>query len=167
MQRISDGFKGEKAILIPYNVRKIQASNPVTSQMYITEIGFYPHAKYHYFERPAGFNENILIYCYEGKGWIKNNHTNYLLERNRVFIIPANSEHAYWADIHTPWTIYWFHFCGENVSNFSSIIGKVIHIEESDKSRYDDRFRLFEEMYQNLEMGYSPDNLEYVSYCLM
>ena len=50
---------------------------------------------------------------------------------------------------------------------FSSIIGKAISLEESDKSRYDDRFQLFEEMYQNLEMGYSPENLEYVSFCLM
>ena len=50
---------------------------------------------------------------------------------------------------------------------FSSIIGKTISLEESDKSRYDDRFQLFEEMYQNLEMGYSPENLEYVSFCLM
>ena len=53
------------------------------------------------------------------------------------------------------------------VTRCSSIIGKVIHIEESDKNRYDDRFELFEEMYQNLEMGYSPENLEYVSYRLM
>ena len=167
MLRLSDGFKGEKAILIPNNIRNFQSSNPVTRQMFITEIGYYPHAKYHYFERPADFNENILIYCYEGKGWIKHNDTEYSLNRNQVFIIPANEEHAYWADIEMPWTIYWFHFCGENVSNFSSIIGKVIHIDESDKNRFDDRFRLFEGMYQNLEMGYSPDNLEYVSYCLM
>ena len=62
MQRISDGFKGEKAILIPDNIRNFQAANPVTGQMFITEIGYYPRAKYHYFERPAGFNENILIY---------------------------------------------------------------------------------------------------------
>ena len=167
MQRLSDGFKGEKAILIPYNIRNFQAANPVTGQMFITEIGYYPHAKYHYFERPAGFNENILIYCYEGKGWIKSGDTDYPLSRNQVFIIPANHQHAYWADMNDPWTIYWFHFCGENVSMFSSIIGKVIHIEESDKSRYDERFKLFEEMYQNLEMGYSTENLEYVSFCLI
>ena len=64
-------------------------------------------------------------------------------------------------------SIYCFHFCGENVSMFSSIIGQTIHVEESDKSCYDDRFQLFEEMYQNLEMGYSPENLEYVCFCLI
>jgi AraC-like DNA-binding protein len=50
---------------------------------------------------------------------------------------------------------------------FSSIINQIISVEESDKSRYNDRFQLFEEMYQNLEMGYNPENLEYVSFCLM
>jgi AraC-like DNA-binding protein len=50
---------------------------------------------------------------------------------------------------------------------FSSIIGQIINLEESDKSRYEDRFKLFEEMYQNLEMGYNPENLEYVSFCLL
>ena len=167
MQRLSDGFKGEKAILIPNNVRNFQVANPVTCQMFITEIGYYPRAKYHYFERPAGFNENILIYCCDGTGCIKYNDTVHSLNRNQLFIIPANYEHAYWADLHSPWTIYWFHFCGENVSMFSSIIGKIIHIEESDKSRCDDRLKLFEEMFQNLEMGYSTENMEYVSFCLI
>lgn len=49
---------------------------------------------------------------------------------------------------------------GENVRMFSTMIGRPILIEESDKSRYRDRFILFEKMYQNLEMGYSPENLK-------
>jgi AraC-like DNA-binding protein len=49
---------------------------------------------------------------------------------------------------------------------FSSITGCPIRLQDSGTSRYRDRFLLFEEMYQNLEMGYSPENLEYVSFCL-
>ena len=167
MERIAEGFKSQKAIVTPYNVRNYQATNPVTRQMYITSIGYYPKAKYHYRERPKGCTENILIYCEAGKGWIKHNETVYPLSRNHVFIIPAHEAHAYGADRVNPWSIYWFHFCGENVSRFSSIIGQPVHVEESDKSRYEDRFQLFEEMYANLGMGYSPENMEYVSYCLL
>jgi AraC-like DNA-binding protein/quercetin dioxygenase-like cupin family protein len=165
MEKIAEGFKGEKAIITPYNIRHFQAANPITKQLFITHIGYYPHAKYHYRERPEGCNENIFIYCEEGKGWVKHKETVHRLTRNQAFIIPAHDAHAYGAD--NAWNIYWLHFCGENVSMFSSIIGQTVHVEESDKSRYNDRFQLFEEMYQNLEMGYSPENLEYVSFCLM
>jgi AraC-like DNA-binding protein len=167
MEKIAEGFKGEKAIITPYNVRHLQAANPICKQMFVTHIGYYPYAKHHYRERPEGCNEHIFIYCEEGKGWVKHNEAVYSLQRNQAFIIPADEAHAYGADLRNPWSIYWVHFRGENVSMFSSIIGQIIHVEESDKSRYDDRFQLFEEMYQNLEMGYSPENLEYVSFCLL
>ncbi len=167
MEKIAEGFKGEKAIVTPYNIRHLQTTNLITKQLFITHIGYYPHAKYHYRERPEGCNENILIYCEDGKGWVKHDHTIHNLTRNQAFIIPMHEAHAYGADCSDPWSIYWFHFCGENVSMFSNIIGQIIHVEESDKSRYSERFQLFEEMFQNLEMGYNPENLEYVSFCLM
>ena len=167
MERIAEGFKGERAIIIPYNIRNLQAANPICKQLYITHIGHYPNAKHHYRERTEGCNQHIFIYCEEGKGWIKHNDTLFTLKRNQAFIIPQHEAHLYGTYDTDPWSIYWFHFCGENISMFSGIIGQVIPVNESDKSRYEDRFQLFEEMYQNLEMGYSPENLEYVSFCLM
>jgi AraC-like DNA-binding protein len=50
---------------------------------------------------------------------------------------------------------------------FSQIINKVIDTSVSYDSRNLDRILLFEEIYQNLEMGYSIDNLEYTTFCLM
>jgi AraC-like DNA-binding protein/quercetin dioxygenase-like cupin family protein len=167
MEKIAEGFKGEKAIVTPGNIRNFQAENPITKQMFITHIGYYPRARYHYRERPEGCGENILIYCADGRGWVKYGDTVFQLSRHRAFIVPAHAAHAYGADNADPWSIYWFHFGGENLFMFSSVVGQVIHLEESDKSRYDDRFQLFEEMYRNLEMGYSPENLEYVSFCLL
>ena len=167
MEKIADGFKGEKAIITPYNIRKYQSKNPVTKQLYVTHIGYYPDAKHHYRERDEGTTENVFIYCEQGRGWVSLNDEKYFLSKDQAFILPANQKHAYGADGQNPWSIYWFHFKGTNVELFSSIIGKLIAVEESDKSRYNDRFLLFEEIYQNLEMGYSPENLEYTSFCLM
>ncbi len=167
MEKIAEGFKGEKAIVTPYNVRHLQMENEITRQLFVSHIGYYPKAKFHFRERKEGTNENIIIYCEDGKGWIIHDGEKYLLSKNEAFIIPANEAHAYGADNSNPWSIYWVHFCGEKVQMFSSIIGKLIHLEDSDQSRYSDRFLLFEDMYQNLEMGYSPENLEYVSFCLM
>lgn len=167
MEKLAEGFKGQKAIITPYNVRNLQSSNNITKQLFVTHIGYYPKAKFHFFERPKGAKENIFIYCAEGSGWITYKGEKYQLTRNQAFIIPANEAHSYGAAVTNPWSIYWFHFLGENIQMFSSITGKIVHIDDSYKSRLGDRFLLFEEIYQNLEMGYSPENLEYISFCLM
>jgi AraC-like DNA-binding protein/mannose-6-phosphate isomerase-like protein (cupin superfamily) len=166
MEKIADGFKGEKAIITPYNIRHYQAANEITRQLYVTHIGYYPKARYHFRERVNGTNENIFIYCEEGSGWVQYKEEKYILQNNQAYILPANEMHAYGSDNSNPWSIYWIHFKGENVNMFSSLIGRLIHLQDSDRSRYRDRFMLFEEMYQNLAMGYSPENLEYVSFCL-
>lgn len=167
MLTIADGFKGEKAIVTPYNIRDYQASNNITRLLYLTHIGYYPDAKNHYRERLNGANENILIYCEKGNGWIDFGNERHLMSENQCFIIPANQAHTYGANVRSPWSIYWLHFKGENIYMFESIIGRVISMKESDNSRYKDRIMLFEDMYQNLEMGYNPENLEYISFCLM
>lgn len=165
-KKIADGFKNEKAIILPYNVRDYLKTNDVTSHLHVTHIGYYPEAKYHFRERKNGAGQNILIYCENGKGWIIYNGERTYLKRNQVFILPANEAHAYGADTYDPWSIYWIHFKGENSGLFSSLIGKRTDAGESHSGRIEDRLALFEEIYQNLEMGYSPENLEYANYCL-
>lgn len=167
MEKIAEGFKGEKAIITPYNIRNFQSGNLITKQLYITHIGYYPKAKYHFRERTHGTNENIFIYCEDGSGWVRHANETYELHKNQAFIFPAKEAHAYGSSEINPWSIYWFHFSGENAKMFEGITGKVVNLKDSDKSRYGDRFALFEEMFQNLEKGYSPENLEYVSFCLM
>lgn len=164
---LADGFKGERAIVTPYNIRAYQAGNEITRQMYITHIGYYPDAKYHYRVREEGTSENIFIYCEKGKGWIAHNGERYKLQENCFFIIPAEEKHAYGADSKDPWSIYWLHFKGDKTRMFQSIMGKMILLEQSERSRQQDRMQLFNEMYQNLDMGYNPENLEYISFCLM
>ena len=167
METIADGFKGEKSIVTPYNIRELQSKNKITRQLYVTHIGYYPKAKHHYRQRTEGTNENILIYCEKGNGWIEYNGETHHLSSNQVFIIPQNSPHTYGANQQDPWSIYWLHFKGENVPMFESILGKKLAIKDSADSRLQDRFMLFEDMFRNLEMGYNIENLEYISFCLM
>ncbi|MDR0507487.1 MAG: AraC family transcriptional regulator [Dysgonamonadaceae bacterium] len=163
METVAEGFKGEKAIVTPYNVRELQAENIITRQLYVTHIGYYPNAKYHYRERTTGAPENILIYCEKGKGWVECFGEKNYLSAQQVFIIPENEPHSYAADPRNPWTIYWIHFKGNSVKMFEAIIGKTISLE----SRHQERIMLFESIFENLEMGYYTDNLEYISFCLM
>ena len=164
---LAEGFKGERAIVTPYSIRSYQADNEVTKQLYITHIGYYPDAGFHYREREEGTDEYIFIYCDKGKGWIEYEEVRYLLKENSYFIIPEKKKHIYGADRRDPWSIYWFHFKGEYAHLFESITGKAIFLDVPDTSRRYDRFQLFDAMYYNLDMGYSPENLEYTSFCLM
>jgi AraC-like DNA-binding protein len=164
---LADGFKGEKAIVTPKNIRELQAGNPVTRQMYITHIGYYPKAKYHFRERLQGAPENILIYCASGKGWIQCRGEKFHLSDNQMFIIPAHTPHSYGADLHNPWSIYWLHFCGDNSFMFADLMKKPSIIADTATSRQTERLMLFESMFQNLEMGYNTENLEYITFCLM
>jgi AraC-like DNA-binding protein len=162
----AEGFRGERAIILPCNTGNYQAENSITKQLYVTHIGYYPDAKFHYRERNEGCNENIFIYCEKGRGWIEYGDERHILKENSFFIIPEKKKHAYGADRRAPWSIYWLHFRGESAGMFDAVTAKLIHVDVSDTSRQQDRFRLFDEMFRNLEMGYSPENLEYVSFCL-
>ncbi|WP_454881888.1 AraC family transcriptional regulator [Sphingobacterium detergens] len=163
---IAEGFKGEKAIVLPYSVCNYQALNNITSKLHITHIGYYPTAKKHYRDRQEGCTEYILIYCEKGRGWIKQDEMLYNLSRNDLYIIPKNTTHSYGSKANDPWSIYWIHFQGTEASLFENIIGQIIHINDTDSNKHTDRFQLFESIYKNLEMGYSPENLEYTSFCL-
>lgn len=163
MNQIADGFKGERAIVAPYSVRNFQSENEITRNLFVTHIGYYPNAKNHFRKRSKGALENILIYCESGKGFITFENEQFPLTKNQAFIIPAHKAHSYEAEISKPWSIYWLHFRGNSNAVYAAISGKILH---ADDNRATDRLNLFEEIYQNLEMGFSPDNLEYSSICL-
>ena len=73
MVRKKEGFQGQKAIVIPRKIlSRLCAHNNVIGNMYITDIGYYPKAKFHYRERLHGADQHILIYCLEGRGVVIN-----------------------------------------------------------------------------------------------
>ena len=61
MEKVAEGFKGEKAIVTPYNIRNLQRENNITKQLFVSHIGYYPHAENHFREREKGTNENVYI----------------------------------------------------------------------------------------------------------
>lgn len=160
-----EGFQGQKAIVIPKPVINNQcAQNPVINNLYITNMGYYPKAKYHYRQRLHGADQHILIYCHEGSGMIKLNKTEYHLEAGDFFLIPGNTKHSYGADEHNPWTIYWIHFKGSAANEVAELCKKNNNWKgfagAGAKS-----LELFEEIYSQLERGYGTDTLLYANMC--
>ena len=166
MEYKKDGFDNQRAIVLPKSIKKILINNELTRLLYVTDIGYYPKAAGHYRTRPSGSEQHILIYCTEGKGWFSINENRKEIQKEQFVIIEAGLPHTYAASETDPWSIYWLHFTGEKSHLFHSIYNKVYSIDEAPEARFKDRLILFEEIFQNLEMGYSIENLEYTTLCL-
>lgn len=67
MIKRKDGFSGERALVIPASVISDIEKNPLASSLYITDIGFYPHAQFHFRERLEPISQYILFTVWRGK----------------------------------------------------------------------------------------------------
>lgn len=161
--RKREGFEGQKAIVLPKKILEVCGFTPPVSALYITDIGFYPRAEYHYRERPSGISQNILIYCTEGRGWLEVPSGHYKVSPNEFLIIPADMPHKYGADEKNPWSIHWIHFKGLQSPYFTSLLTNQ-HKDFVTYSMFlEERIRIFDSIYKTLESGYSLDNLVYSS----
>jgi AraC family transcriptional regulator of arabinose operon len=159
-----EGFEGQKLIVLPKKIiTGFLSKDPVTRQIHITDIGYYPKAKFHYVERPGGISQHIIIYCTEGSGWLEINKKRVELSPSEFIAIPANTPHRYAANTNKPWTIYWMHFKGDTAGFIINLILKNSENYKPNLAFNEDRIKLFEEICFNLEKGYSEDTLRYVN----
>ncbi len=162
-----EGFKDQRSIIIPELIVNEFKENIISKQLYLTDIGFYPNAKFHQRTRNKGCGQYILIYCIKGEGWFSVDGEKTTISENQFFIIPPKTPHAYGSRNENSWSIYWIHFSGEMAPHFYDPAKKTKTISPSKIARIDERIQLFEEIMQNLEMGYSNENMEYINICLL
>lgn len=163
-ERIKHGFKGQQMIVLPRKiVSDFLTKDPLTKGIYITDIGYYPKAIHHYVEREKGINQHILIYCVEGYGWVEINGKQILIEPSQYITIPANEPHIYGADEEDAWTIYWVHFNGMLAKHIVELIIKHSKDYKPYLAYNENRIKLFEDIYEQLDRGYSDDTLRYVN----
>ena len=163
-----DGFEGQKMINLPESVwKKVIRDNVILGQLYIKHIGYFPNASYHYREWEKGCPDNILIYCLRGKGWYELGKKRFEVGVNEFIIIPAiKSSLRYGADETDPWTIYWVHFSGRDMDTFNRSFGIGMFDGPQPIIFNEKGLQLWNVMYQNLEMGYSKENLTNTNMCL-
>lgn len=166
MQEKRDGFRGQEAFILPEKTKKELTNNNLTRLLYITDIGYYPNASFHFRKRENGCDQNILIFCVKGEGWFEVDGKHFTIQKNQYFILPESTPHAYGAAENNPWSIYWLHFAGEKAALFNQNNTTPQDIDFSSDPRYADRLLLFEEILHHLKNGYSTDDYEYASICL-
>lgn len=130
-----DGFESEKLFILSEYMRKELTNHPLTCRLFITDIGYFPKAQFHYRDRPKGGDTAIFIYCTDGEGWVEINQEEQIkIERKNLIVIPAGTPHRYGSDNNNPWSIYWFHLKGEDVFEFLRsfpLTKRTVHIPVS------------------------------------
>ncbi len=161
-----EGFQGQKAVIIPRKILSgINKKNKLNQPLFITDIGYYPKAKYHYRVRPSGADQFIFIYCLEGKGTATIAQKKYTINAGNFIIIPAGIYHQYASDDTNPWTIYWVHFKGEMADAVSEFANKHSGGYKG-FIKYNERcIAVFNEIYSQLERGFRKANLVYANMC--
>ncbi len=164
-----DGFAGELLISIPQNVLAgaIQKGQILPHQLYVSHIGYFPKALYHYCQRPQGCVDNILFYCVQGKGYYTLDGHTFTLNPNQYVIVPATDKPlVYWSDTEDPWSIYWVHFTSDALQAFNRAY-LIVPVQGPQYIPHNEKgIRIWEEMYENLSRGYSPENLMNTNLCL-
>ncbi len=160
--------EGRKIIAIPRQVlKKIKQENETLNNIWITDLGYYPHAMNHHTERKHGCPENILIYCTNGRGWVRNSKKTYEVNPNSFIILPHDMEHEYGASQHDPWSIYWLRFGGSGLQ----VLNDLIFVKNCFSPRHfynkTEAIQLFNDMFNVLEKGYSKHYLAYVNMILI
>jgi AraC-like DNA-binding protein len=163
-----DGFEGEKIISLPDSVWKNAIKvNPALSHLYVTHIGYFPKAAFHYRERRNGCTDNILIYCLRGKGWYIIGDRRFVVNAGEFILLPANKVYMrYGADEKDPWTIYWVHFSGRDIGTFNRCFGITLYDGPQPIIYNEKGLQIWDTMYRSLEMGYSKENLSNANLCL-
>jgi AraC family transcriptional regulator, arabinose operon regulatory protein len=111
--RKADGFPNEILITLPIRDLRSLERDPLSRDLYMTDLGYFPEAAGHYRSRPTGCAQNILILCAEGRGFCRFAGGRKLsVGPMDVLSIREGLAHEYWADEDDPWTIFWVHYRG-------------------------------------------------------
>ncbi|MBO0931913.1 AraC family transcriptional regulator [Fibrella aquatilis] len=160
-----EGFEGQRSCILSSESINQVTSYPHCQGLHITDIGYYPNARFHFRERPRGSSECILIYCTRGAGWYQVGLNKHEMTANQAVILPAWVPHQYGTEPANPWSIYWLHFAGSQAASFQ----QYLHNGDSGPltiAPNEVRLQLFDDIFSHLTMAFNADNLLYATSCL-
>lgn len=164
--RIAEGFPGQRAIVLPRPVIAAWLNAAPLLELSPSDVGHYPHARWHHRERPEGSPELIFLWCSQGEGWLTLADETFPVHPGQAAVIPPGAPHVYGADHASPWTIYWVHAVGPKISEVQRLLGARLRQPILTLGQDPGLASLFEQMLSLLERGYSAQNLLGASLCL-
>ena len=154
-----DGFSGQRIVVLPPSVARTALARPLFAGLLPTDIGWYPAARGHRRERPAGSAETIFIHCLAGSGWCELEARRHTVSQGDLLVLPPGLAHAYGADARQPWSIRWFHLAGTDLPALSEELG--FDPGHPLRPLADDATLalLFDDALSTLELGYAGTHL--------
>lgn len=154
-----DGFGGQRIVVLPRAVTAQALREPLFAGLLPTDVGWYPAARGHRRERPAGAAEFIFMHCLAGAGRVEVGGASHAVSAGELVAIPAGAPHAYAADAERPWTLRWFHLAGRDLPGLIAALGLSVAAPKralADDATFAD---LFDEALGTLEAGYATAHL--------
>lgn len=159
--KIKDGFNGQRSIVLPAMSVEMMKADPLTSPLYITDIGYYPHAQHHCRTRREPIDQCVLIYCIDGAGYYDLDGKRHHVSSHSYFVLPAGRPHSYGSDSEHPWTIYWVHFGGIRADSYAACARVPRTVAPSGHSRIETLLNLFEEIFDTLRSSLTIESMRY------
>jgi len=157
--KIADGFLGQTLYVLPLPLVEQTRKHPLVLSLYVTALGYFPQATHHYFARPKGCKEHILIVCTKGKGWCEINGKRQLVQAHQALLVPRNTTHIYGADKKNPWTIHWLHFLGSEADYYAACLPPKDYLVPVTSSCEKELLTLFQKAYTTVAHEYSQARL--------
>lgn len=154
-----DNFSGQRMVILPREVTVRCRRLPVIQDLYVTDLGHFPSAHFHYRQRSTAIAESILIYCTDGGGWCRMGGRRWHVRQGDALLVPAGVPHTYAANRKAPWSIYWVHFSGLRAARYLAALGTspahaVLHSPD-----YARVVQGFEELFRYVGRGYTDADL--------
>lgn len=159
------GFPLERVRVLSRSTIARALTEPTTSALLVTHAGWFPEAHQHFWRRPSGAAEAIVIVCTQGTGFCAiNDGPEFAVGVGDVLIIPARTPHYYGASTDDPWTIWWLHITGSAVPSLTdeAVGQRGMAYNAVDHSRL---VHLVDEAIRILERGETPAHLTAAAGC--
>ncbi|GAX03964.1 AraC family transcriptional regulator [Secundilactobacillus pentosiphilus] len=166
MRRL-ENFDNEYLFVLPPALLQSYASSPIFNNLYVTDLGFFPNADYHYVSRKHGTNTWVMIFCTNGSGTVVVNKKTYAMKQHSFIILPPNVAHKYFTAANDPWDIYWVHFRGKLATSYPCVYPSfAFYLEELPINQIKSVMELFWFMIKTFQPGFSFNRELYVSQLL-
>ncbi len=138
--------------------------SPLFSGLHVTNIGYFPNAQYHFFERVQGCGEGILLLCTEGRGRYNiNGDADVAVGPGEAFLLPPGIPHSYAADREEPWSIYWLHFAGKSTAALCELFARLPQPMKVDYAHSETAVDAFNRCFALLKGSWQTE--EYLAVC--
>jgi len=119
------GFANQRLVVVPRPLVREALARPITRHLVVTDAGVFPAAEDHGRHRPVGAEETIIILCVAGRGWVETAGARTEVGKGAAVVLTGGTgqAHAYGAAPGDPWTIWWCHVRGSDVSELVAEAG--------------------------------------------